>query len=84
MRGVNGMSLSGAGVACKRLPAVIVPFRIVGLAVVLDEIGDERVRACRVIGRIGEVQDVLDAAVREADLVFVEGQKVAGRESFDP
>ena len=66
MRCVNGMCLSGAGVACKRLPPVIVRLRVIGLPIVLDEILDKRIRARSVIGRIREVQDVLVRANRES------------------
>ena len=66
---VDGMGLALADVDRERLAAVRL-IRIAGLAAGLHERAQEGVRAGGVPGRVGEVQDVLDLAVRKADLVL--------------
>ena len=66
---INGIVLPLAHVRRERLLAVR-HVRVVWLAVVLDEVRDEGVRARGIVRWIGEVQDVLDLPVREADLVL--------------
>lgn len=57
-------------VARKRFPMIIIGCRIVGLAIVSDEVFYERIGTRRVLGWIGEIQDVLDLAVWETDFVL--------------
>ena len=62
---VNRVSLALADIHSERLPAVRL-VRVVGLAVMLDEIGNERVRAGGVVWRIGQRQNVLVRADGES------------------
>ena len=58
VRPVEGVGLAGADVDGERL-AVIRLFRVVRPAVVVDELGQERVGAGGVVRRVGQPQDVL-------------------------
>ena len=62
---VNRVVLPLAHIRSERLPAVRF-VRIVGLAIMLDEIRNERIRAGGVIRRIGQCQDVLVRADGES------------------
>ena len=63
---VDRIVLPLAHVSRKWLASVVVIFRIVGLAIMLNEILDKRIRACCVVRRIGQCQDVFVLANRKA------------------
>jgi len=77
VRPVNRVGFSFAYVDRKRLAAVALR-RVIGLSVLLHKVAEKRIRARRIVGRIGEVENVLDSSVGKPDLVFPTLKQVLG------
>jgi len=76
VRVVDGIVPPLAHVCREGLPVVVVRLRIVGLAVVTDELLNKWVGTGRVIGWIREVQNVLNRTMRKANLIFPELKQI--------